>query len=109
MSAILTARRPTTLSVASMTNQPCSTVSRLDINVGIGAIFLPGGWRESIMIRGRGGTSRAAALNWMGLDEVGAFSMKTVIRLSRKEELKDLPILLRHFPGMMLRNRLFVL
>jgi hypothetical protein len=79
------------------------------MNVGIGVIFLPGNWRESIMIRGRDGTSRAAALKWKGPDEVGGFSMKMVIRLSRKEELKALPILLRHSPGMMLRNRLFVL
>ena len=35
--------------------------------------------------------------------------MKMIIRLSKKEELKAVPLLLRHSPGMMLRGRLYVL
>lgn len=35
--------------------------------------------------------------------------MKVVIRLSSKEELKALPILLRHSPGMMLRDGSYVI
>ncbi|MHC4177464.1 MAG: hypothetical protein ACYSWU_08155 [Planctomycetota bacterium] len=34
--------------------------------------------------------------------------MKVVIRLSEEEELKALPTLLRHSPGMMLRNGTYV-
>ena len=34
--------------------------------------------------------------------------MKVVIQLSEEEELKALPILLRHSPGMMLRNGTYV-
>jgi hypothetical protein len=35
--------------------------------------------------------------------------MKVIIRLSAREELKALPILLRHSPGMVLSNRTYVL
>lgn len=35
--------------------------------------------------------------------------MKLVIRLSPREELKALPILLRHSPGTMLRDQTFVI
>lgn len=35
--------------------------------------------------------------------------MKIVIQLSRREEIKALPILLRHSPGMVLPNRTYVL
>ena len=35
--------------------------------------------------------------------------MKVVIRMSKREELKALPILLRHSPGMVLRSHLYVL
>ena len=35
--------------------------------------------------------------------------MKVVIQMSEEEELKALPILLRHSPGMMLRNGTYVL
>lgn len=35
--------------------------------------------------------------------------MKVVIRLSAQEELKALPILLRHSPGMVLVNRTYIL
>ena len=35
--------------------------------------------------------------------------MKVVIQLSEEEELKALPILLRHSPGMMLRNETYVI
>lgn len=35
--------------------------------------------------------------------------MKVVIQLSEEEELKALPILLRHSPGMMLRNGTYVI
>lgn len=35
--------------------------------------------------------------------------MKIIIRLSSEEELKALPILLRHSPGMVLPNRTYVL
>ena len=35
--------------------------------------------------------------------------MKIVIQLSEEEELKALPILLRHSPGMMLRNGTYVI
>ena len=35
--------------------------------------------------------------------------MKVIIRMTKKEELKALPLLLRHAPGMMLRNRMYVL
>lgn len=34
--------------------------------------------------------------------------MKVVIKFSRREELKGLPILLRHSPGMMLRDGSYV-
>jgi hypothetical protein len=36
-------------------------------------------------------------------------SMKVMIRLSRREELKALPILLRHSPGMALPDRTYVI
>ncbi|HEY7428124.1 MAG TPA: hypothetical protein VH682_28080 [Gemmataceae bacterium] len=39
----------------------------------------------------------------------GRFSMKVMIRLSAREELKALPILLRHSPGMGLPNRTYVI
>ncbi len=35
--------------------------------------------------------------------------MKVIIQLSREEEAKALPILLRHSPGMVLRERTYVL
>ncbi len=35
--------------------------------------------------------------------------MKVIIQLSRNEEAKALPILLRHSPGMVLRERTYVL
>ena len=35
--------------------------------------------------------------------------MKVVIQMSQDEELKALPILLRHSPGMMLQNGTYVL
>jgi|GEM_PF-963198 len=35
--------------------------------------------------------------------------MKVVIQLSQEEELKALPILLRHSPGMILRNGTYVI
>jgi len=35
--------------------------------------------------------------------------MKTVIRLSSKDEVKALPILLRHSAGMVLRGRTYVI
>jgi predicted Fe-Mo cluster-binding NifX family protein len=35
--------------------------------------------------------------------------MKTIIQLSREEEAKALPILLRHSPGMILPDRTYVL
>ncbi len=35
--------------------------------------------------------------------------MKVIIRLSQKEELKALPILLRHSPGMALPGRTYVI
>jgi hypothetical protein len=35
--------------------------------------------------------------------------MKVVIQMSEEEELKALPILLRHSPGMMLRNGTYVI
>ena len=35
--------------------------------------------------------------------------MKVMIRLSAREELKALPILLRHSPGMVLPNRTYVI
>ena len=35
--------------------------------------------------------------------------MKVIIHLSREEEAKALPILLRHSPGMVLRQRTYVL
>lgn len=35
--------------------------------------------------------------------------MKIIIQLSREEEAKALPILLRHSPGMILRERTYVL
>lgn len=35
--------------------------------------------------------------------------MKVIIRLSEREELKALPILLRHSPGMGLPNRTYVI
>jgi len=35
--------------------------------------------------------------------------MKVVIRLTNQEELKALPILLRHSPGMVLANRTYIL
>ena len=35
--------------------------------------------------------------------------MKVVIRLTRAEELRALPILYRHSPGMVLPNRTYVL
>lgn len=35
--------------------------------------------------------------------------MNVVIRLTRREELKALPILLRHSPGMVLADRTYVL
>ena len=34
--------------------------------------------------------------------------MKVVIRLSKREELKALPILLRHSPGMVLKDHTYV-
>ena len=35
--------------------------------------------------------------------------MKVIIRLTNEDELKALPILLRHSPGMVLPNRTYVL
>ncbi len=35
--------------------------------------------------------------------------MKVVIQLSAREEVKALPILLRHSPGMVLRNRIYII
>ncbi|HUT88960.1 MAG TPA: hypothetical protein VMY37_05670 [Thermoguttaceae bacterium] len=35
--------------------------------------------------------------------------MKVVVQLSEEEELKALPILLRHSPGMMLHNGTYVI
>ncbi|HEV3117467.1 MAG TPA: hypothetical protein VGY58_10455 [Gemmataceae bacterium] len=35
--------------------------------------------------------------------------MKVVIRMSKREEAKALPILLRHSPGMVLQNRTYVI
>jgi len=35
--------------------------------------------------------------------------MKVVIRFSKREELKALPILLRHSPGMVLKDRTYVI
>jgi hypothetical protein len=35
--------------------------------------------------------------------------MKVVVRFSKREELKALPILLRHSPGMMLRDGSYVI
>ncbi len=35
--------------------------------------------------------------------------MKIIIRLSAREEAKALPILLRHSPGIVLKNRTYVL
>jgi hypothetical protein len=37
-----------------------------------------------------------------------AQSMKTIIQLSEAEEAKALPILLRHSPGTILQNRIYV-
>jgi hypothetical protein len=34
--------------------------------------------------------------------------MKVAIQFSKREEAKALPILLRHSPGMILRNRIYV-
>ena len=35
--------------------------------------------------------------------------MKVIIQMSAREEAKALPILLRHSPGMVLRNRTYVI
>jgi hypothetical protein len=35
--------------------------------------------------------------------------VKTVVRLVEEDELKALPLLLRHFPGMVLPNRTYIL
>jgi hypothetical protein len=35
--------------------------------------------------------------------------MKVAIQFSKREEAKALPILLRHSPGMILRNRIYVI
>jgi hypothetical protein len=35
--------------------------------------------------------------------------MKVIIQMSSREEARALPILLRHSPGMVLRNRIYVL
>ena len=35
--------------------------------------------------------------------------MRVVIRLSAKQEAKALPIILRHSPGMILKNRTYIL
>ena len=37
------------------------------------------------------------------------FGMKVIIHLSEEEELKALPLLLRHSPGMVLPNRTYIL
>ncbi len=34
--------------------------------------------------------------------------MRVAIQFSKREELKALPILLRHSPGMVLRNRIYI-
>jgi len=43
---------------------------------------------------------------WYGLLD---YCMKIIIQLSREEEAKALPILLRHSPGMILPERTYVL
>jgi hypothetical protein len=42
-------------------------------------------------------------------NSINIFVMKAIIQLSREEEMKALPILLRHSPGMILRERTYVL
>jgi hypothetical protein len=37
------------------------------------------------------------------------FDMKVIVHLSKEDEAKALPILLRHSPGMVLQNRTYVL
>jgi hypothetical protein len=44
-----------------------------------------------------------------GLSRAYRFAMEVVIHLTREEEAKALPILLRHSPGMVLPNRTYVL
>jgi len=39
---------------------------------------------------------------------IGVYPMKTIIQLSEAEEAKALPILLRHSPGTVLPNRIYV-
>ena len=38
-----------------------------------------------------------------------AFIMKVIVRFTKREELKALPILLRHSPGMMLRDNVYII
>jgi hypothetical protein len=41
--------------------------------------------------------------------EEGSADMKVAIRMTSREELKALPILLEHSPGMMLRDRTYII
>jgi hypothetical protein len=66
------------------------------------------------------GAASAATTEWLKADtfcnlvastrpKAYRFAMKVIIHLTKEDETKALPILLRHSPGMVLPNRTYVL
>ena len=60
-------------------------------------------------LRGEKGSKGILLFRCKSLAKCCGFAMKVIVHLTKEEEAKALPILLRHSPGMVLPHRTYVL